>query len=181
MQKTQITEVTAVKTDNNKKSQKEILYIAYGSNLNLAQMAGRCPTAEVVGKAMLRGWRLAFRSVATIERCAGYNVPVLVWKLQPQDEHALDRYEGWPHLYYKETLKISLGGKRRTAMVYIMNGNSHPYSPPARSYMRTILSGYESAGFDPGILYQAAGEALTAGLTFPGMDKAESREGGVGR
>ena len=41
MQKTQITEVTAVKTDNNKKNQKEILYIAYGSNLNLAQMAGR--------------------------------------------------------------------------------------------------------------------------------------------
>ncbi len=181
MQKTQITEVTEVKTDSNKKSQKEILYIAYGSNLNLTQMAGRCPTAEAVGKAVLRGWRLAFRSVATIERCAGYNVPVLVWKLQPQDEHALDRYEGWPHLYYKETLKISLGGKRRTAMVYIMNRDAHPCSPPVRSYMRTILEGYESAGFDPGILYRAAGESITAGLTFPGMDKAESRKGGAGR
>ena len=125
MQKTQITEVTAVKTDNNKKSQKEILYIAYGSNLNLAQMAGRCPTAEVVGKAMLRGWRLAFRSVATIERRIGYSVPVLVWKLRPEDETALDRYEGWPNLYYKENLKVTLDGKRRTAMVYIMNGNAH--------------------------------------------------------
>ncbi len=167
----------------NKKTEcrKGRLYIAYGSNLNLAQMSGRCPTAEVVGKAVLRGWRLAFRGVATIERCAGYNVPVLVWKLQPQDEHALDRYEGWPHLYYKETLKISLGGKRRTAMVYIMNRDAHPYSPPARSYMRTILEGYESAGFDLGILYRAAGEALTAGLTFPGMDKAESWKGGAGR
>lgn len=169
------------KTGNSRKNHEERLYIAYGSNLNLGQMAGRCPNAKVVGKAILRGWRLAFRNVATIERCNGYTVPVLVWKLQPEDEAALDRYEGWPSLYYKENLKVSLNGKRRTAMVYIMNGNAHPYSPPARSYMRTILEGYESAGFDPGILYRAAGEALTAGLTFPGMDKAESWKGGVGR
>lgn len=165
-----------MKTDNNKKSQKEILYIAYGSNLNLAQMAGRCPTAEVAGKAVLRGWRLAFRSVATIERRIGYSVPVLVWKLRPEDETALDRYEGWPNLYYKENLKVTLDGKRRTAMVYIMNGNSHPYSPPARSYMRTILSGYESAGFDPGILYRAAGESITAGLACPGLDRGKTSE-----
>ena len=126
MQKTQITEVTAVKTDNNKKSQKEILYIAYGSNLNLAQMAGRCPTAEVVGKAVLRGWRLAFRGVATIERRIGYTVPVLVWKLQPEDEQSLDRYEGWPNLYYKENLKVTLDGKRRTACT----GRPENLSPP---------------------------------------------------
>ena len=29
-------------------------YIAYGSNLNLRQMARRCPTAKVVGTALLR-------------------------------------------------------------------------------------------------------------------------------
>ena len=46
MQKVQKTEVTRM----NKKTEcrKGRLYIAYGSNLNLAQMAGRCPTAEVV-------------------------------------------------------------------------------------------------------------------------------------
>ena len=37
------------------------LYIAYGSNLNLEQMKRRCPTAEVVGTAELRNWRLWFR------------------------------------------------------------------------------------------------------------------------
>jgi len=42
------------------------LYIAYGSNLNLKQMAHRCPTAKVVGTAMLHNWRLAFYSVATV-------------------------------------------------------------------------------------------------------------------
>lgn len=85
------------------------------------------------------------------------------------------------NLYYKENLKVTLDGKRRTAMVYIMNGNSHPYSPPARSYMRTILEGYESAGFDPGILYRAAGESITAGDIFPDMGKEKHRKGGAGR
>ena len=54
-----------------KKNDKEKLYIAYGSNLNLEQMAHRCPTAKVAGTAMLHNWRLAFYSVATVERYRG--------------------------------------------------------------------------------------------------------------
>ena len=50
------------------KDKKERLYIAYGSNLNLEQMAHRCPTAQAVGTATLKNWRLMFYSVATIER-----------------------------------------------------------------------------------------------------------------
>ena len=37
------------------------LYIAYGSNLNLSQMAYRCPTAKVAGKGGLKGYELLFR------------------------------------------------------------------------------------------------------------------------
>ena len=96
---------------------KERLYIAYGSNLNLEQMGRRCPTAEVVGTAMLKDWRLRFRggdhsAVATIERDKGFQVPVLVWRIQPRDEAALDRYEGFPFLYRKETLCVVVNGKR---------------------------------------------------------------------
>ena len=36
-------------------------YIAYGSNLNLEQMARRCPTAKVVGSTTLKNYRLMFR------------------------------------------------------------------------------------------------------------------------
>ena len=38
-------------------SNKSRFYIAYGSNLNLQQMKHRCPTAEVVGTAVLRNWK----------------------------------------------------------------------------------------------------------------------------
>ena len=41
---------------------KEKLYFAYGSNMNLNQMAFRCPDAEVVESVRLEGYRLAFRT-----------------------------------------------------------------------------------------------------------------------
>ncbi len=44
------------------------LYFAYGSNINLDQMAQRCPEAEVVGPVTLPDHELLFRysGVATI-------------------------------------------------------------------------------------------------------------------
>lgn len=150
---------------NNPKAPNERLYIAYGSNLNLMQMKYRCPTAEVVGKTRLRNWRLMFRgskdtAVATIERSTGGNVPVLVWKLQPQDEQALDRYEGWPYLYRKDTLRITLNGRRIYAMAYIMNEEKHLYGKPSSGYFETIAAGYRSAGFDENILQKAAHDSM---------------------
>jgi hypothetical protein len=38
----------------------KILNLAYGSNLNLGQMAYRCPTAKVYGKGMLLDYQLLF-------------------------------------------------------------------------------------------------------------------------
>ena len=141
-------------------SKKGRFYIAYGSNLNLQQMKHRCPTAEVVGAAVLRDWRLWFRggnggAVATVEREKGWKVPVLIWKIQPQDERALDRYEGWPFLYRKETLRLTVDSKRVRAMIYIMNEKGHPYGTPSLGYLDTIRKGYESAGFDNGVLAAA--------------------------
>lgn len=144
---------------------KERLYIAYGSNLNLEQMARRCPTAEVVGSTMMQNWRLMFRggknsAVATVERVLGSKVPVLVWRLQPKDERALDVYEGWPHLYRKETVRLTVNGRRVYAMIYIMNEAHHPYAAPSYHYLNTILTGYKSAGFDQQVLRQAVIDSM---------------------
>jgi gamma-glutamylcyclotransferase (GGCT)/AIG2-like uncharacterized protein YtfP len=130
------------------------LYIAYGSNLNLRQMAYRCPTAKVVGAAVMRNWHLLFCGAATIERFKGGKVPVLVWDIQPKDEKELDVYEGWPRLYRKESVRVTLNGKQVRAMVYIMNSSSQ--SPPNSAYYNVIREGYKSAGFDENILREAA-------------------------
>lgn len=83
------------------------LYIAYGSNLNLAQMAARCPSASVYAKGVLNNWELVYRgrktnSHATIIRKRGSTIPVLVWEIQPIDEYRLDIYEGYPRYYFKK-------------------------------------------------------------------------------
>ena len=39
----------------------ENLYFAYGSNLDLEQMAQRCPDAETVGPVRLENYELRFR------------------------------------------------------------------------------------------------------------------------
>ena len=62
------------------------LYVAYGSNLHIGQMAHRCPTAKVVGASSLKGRRLLFRgghgnAVATVEPYEGGSVPVLAWEI----------------------------------------------------------------------------------------------------
>lgn len=142
------------------KNNKERLYIAYGSNLNLEQMKYRCPTAEVVGVSALRGWQLRFRggthsAVATVEPRKGGTVPVLIWRLQPRDELSLDHYEGFPVLYRKETLRITVNGKRVRAMIYIMNEEGRPYASPSVHYLSIIRDGYKSAGFDTNILQKA--------------------------
>ena len=64
-------------------NRKPTLYIAYGSNLNMPQMANRCPTAEVVGASQLKDYELLFRgsrgsAVATVEPKEGSTVPVLL-------------------------------------------------------------------------------------------------------
>lgn len=137
------------------RDRKERLYIAYGSNLNLEQMAYRCPTAQVVGTATLKNWRLMFYSVATIERHKGGKVPILVWRIQPRDEQALNYYEGWPCLYSKERLRVTVNGRRVYAMVYIMNTDDRRYCAPGSVYLETIHRGYLDAGFDRGILLKA--------------------------
>ena len=140
-------------------SRKPTLYIAYGSNLNLPQMAFRCPAAEVVGKSELKDYELLFRggrrgAVATVEPKEGGSVPVLLWKIRQTDEAALDRYEGYPRLYGKQMMDVELDGKAVSAMVYIMTPG-HEFGIPSDYYAEVIREGYESAGFDTQVLEDA--------------------------
>jgi len=134
------------------------LYIAYGSNLNIEQMGQRCPYAVPLGTAELAGYRLMFRgginSVATVEPMTDSSVPVLLWEITPRCEEALDRYEGWPNLYRKETVTVDFNGKPTEAMVYIMN-EVYPYGLPGKYYLDVIKQGYASAGFDASVLNEA--------------------------
>ena len=85
-------------------------YLAYGSNLSMAQMAQRCPDAVYVGTAELKDYQLLFKgsqsgSYLTVEPKKGSMVPVLVWRISERDEHYLDRYEGYPSFITRKRWK----------------------------------------------------------------------------
>lgn len=137
------------------------LYFAYGSNLNLGQMAVRCAQAGVVGKAVLEGYELAFRrGVLTILPKEGGRVEGLLWRVNAWDELTLDRYEGYPHLYTKELLPVQTDSGPQTVVAYVMTA---PYCEKAQSptstYLQTVLEGYRMAGFDPDAILRAAARA----------------------
>ena len=133
---------------------KKTLYIAYGSNINLSQMAYRCPTAERVSTGFVENYELEFRRVATIVPKQDSKVPVLVWELKPEDEKNLDRYGGFPHMYRKETIPVKVGDEVVDGMVYIMNDGQ--VTPPPESYYAGIMEGYLANNMDTSYLRSAA-------------------------
>ena len=130
------------------------LYIAYGSNLNIRQMEQRCLTAKYYGKGMLKGYELLFKghpnnAFLTVAPKKGSSVPVVVWEIEEEDEKSLDRYEGYPVLYYKEYIPVELeGGKVIEAMAYIMTDLRGGLNRPSRYYLEAVAEGYDSFGFN---------------------------------
>lgn len=143
------------------------LYIAYGSNLNLRQMAMRCPTAQLVGTGEVRDYELQFKGApygafATICAKEGAAVPVAVWSLQNRDEKVLDIYEGVKagH-YFKKEIPVQLGDQTKLALVYIMNHEAQ-FGIPTQRYYNAVLEGYENCKLDPHILNRAVDESIAA-------------------
>ena len=122
-------------------------YVAYGSNMNLEQMAVRCPGARLVGTGLLRGYQLEFNRHATIvpTNDPGVAVPVAVWDITAQHEDRLDSYEGFPRYYRKLSCTVDLSeGEHIQGMVYQMC--SFDYFPPHETYFAGIRDAYESLG-----------------------------------
>ena len=139
------------------------LYLAYGSNMDLAQMARRCPDAHLVGVTEIRDWELLFKGsktgcYATIEPCREQTVPALVWSISEADERNLDRYEGFPTFYQKQDIEVEMPGGSVTAMAYTMDP-SRPLGLPTIHYFDILDEAYDLFHFDKNILEQALHES----------------------
>lgn len=128
-------------------------YIAYGSNLDKARMAQRCPQAVPYASGWLDGWELIYRgsktgNYATIRPAKKEFVPVGIWQITQLDEAMLDRYEGYPTFYHKKTITARLDtGELIEGLVYIMRKDAKP-GPPSEFYIDTIYQGYKDFGLD---------------------------------
>ncbi len=157
----------------------EILYFAYGSNINLEQMEHRCPDAQVVGPVTLENYELQFRGhgFATVAPKEGSVVHGLLWKLTPESERALDRYEGYPRHYTKEQVSVrTTDGAAVSVMVYIMAEPlcRQPALPPPH-YYRAIQQGFEANGLPVESLEEAWNKTIDE--VFSGkIDKPQAKQ-----
>ena len=128
-----------------------MLYMAYGMNTNRDAMAARCPNAKPLGGFYLPDTRLVFRGVADIMPDENTICPVVLWDITPDCLRALDRLEGYPHLYGRRKINTDW-------IVYEMNDKSRT-SPPNGGYYKMIEEGYKDFGLDDYKLRVALSEA----------------------
>lgn len=118
------------------------LYFAYGSNMDAAAMAARCPRSRLVGRGRLAGFRTilmpsGFISIAPDPRMSVHGV---LWDVAVGDVAALDRYEDVAHgLYAKKffpILRAPAGSVR--ALTYV--GARPDFGAAWRGYFEGVIA-----------------------------------------
>ena len=135
------------------------LYFAYGMNTNRDEMAYRCPGARALGKAILPGYRLEFKSFATIVPDPKETVEGVLWTITDTDESALDVLEGYPEFYDKKTVSVEHDRQSYIAMTYIMGPREHGYGP-SEGYYSMVSEGYQTFGLNQRQLLDAKNRSI---------------------
>ena len=86
------------------------LHFAYGSNMNPARMAKRCPGAIALGGAVLLNHRLAERLYADIDFVSGATVEGVLYLIPEANLARLDACEGYPKVYRRLWLEVEYDG-----------------------------------------------------------------------
>ena len=105
----------------------EVVYFAYGSNMNINRLKERVGDVELVGVARLRDHELKFNKLsvsgwgcANVEPAEGKEVWGLLYKVKEEQLKELDRYEGAPLHYRRVKLKVlTQEGKEVEAVTYV--------------------------------------------------------------
>ncbi len=118
------------------------LYFAYGANMDVAGMAGRCPRSRPLGRARLARHRIlvmaeGFASVAPDPRASVHGV---LWDLALCDARALDQFEDVSRGLYKKlhlpVLREPVGSAR--ALVYV--GHWTQPGAPSPQYLANVVA-----------------------------------------
>ena len=129
------------------------LYAAYGSNMNPAQMAERCPHSPRQGTGWLEGWRLTFGgedigwegALGTVVEDADERVFVVLYELSEADERALDSWDGATIGYYRKLrVRVTTLDGEVLAWLYVLN--DYEGGLPSARYLGIMGDAAETAG-----------------------------------
>ncbi|HEX9030588.1 MAG TPA: gamma-glutamylcyclotransferase family protein [Streptosporangiaceae bacterium] len=129
------------------------LYAAYGSNMDPAQMAERCPHSPRAGIGWIEGWRLTFGgedlgwegALATVVEEAGSRVFVVLYEVSERDEQVLDRWDGATLGFYSK-LKVRVATLDGDVLAWLYVLNDYEGGLPSARYLGIMADAAEAAG-----------------------------------
>ena len=127
-------------------------YFAYGSNIAKEQMASRCPGSQLAGRAHLLGhsFLISERGVASVAPARDCITQGLLWTITPDDERALDRFEGVAKGHcVKKLVAVHAADSNEAveALIYVASNNSPGIPWPG--YLEKIIPAACECGFPP--------------------------------
>ena len=131
------------------------LVFSFGSNLDESQMYARCPSARLLGPAILPHYRLSFcgysqrwdggSATAIYDRKS--SIQGILYELTPEGLFTLDLYEGVPWIYSrKKKYVVGTSGDRVEANVYVLRDREP--NRPSSEYVKMIGVAYRKFNFD---------------------------------
>ncbi len=129
------------------------LYAAYGSNMDPAQMAERCPHSPQRGSGWLEGWRLTFGGEdinwegarATVVEDAAERVFVVLYDVPDIDERMLDRWDGATIGYYRK-IRVCVQTLDGEALAWLYVLDDYEGGLPSARYLGILADAAEKAG-----------------------------------
>ena len=140
------------------------LYFAYGSNMDRAAMAERCPASTPLGPARLARHRLVITAggYASVLRDPRRTVWGLLWTMALRDMPALDRYEDVAGgLYIKVSQPVIADSGVRRALIYVARNRA--FGQPHPGYIETVVEAARAAGLPDDYLREIAALAPQQG------------------
>ena len=145
-----------------------MLYAAYGSNLDPAQMAERCPHSPLRGSGWLQGWRLTFGGegwdgpLPTVVEHPGDHVFVGLYDVTAADEQSLDVWESADSgLYEKVRVRVDTMEGEQTAWIYVLN--AFEGGVPSARTLGILADAAEAAGAPRDYLTELRGRPCSSG------------------
>lgn len=141
-------------------------YFAYGSNLSEEQMKKRCPDSKLIGKAVLKGYKLDFTifssrwngGAADIVQDANNEVWGLIYELNDEDIDKLDKCEGHPKFYRRITKKVINESKEEIEVQIYEVVNKKSFIKPSEEYFSIIINAAKKFEFPEDYIEYLEGE-----------------------
>jgi gamma-glutamylcyclotransferase (GGCT)/AIG2-like uncharacterized protein YtfP len=118
------------------------LYFAYGANMDVAAMAGRCPKSRPLGRARLARHRFIVMEggYASVMRDPRTNVHGVLWDLALADVPALDRFEEVARGLYRKAVQPVLRESAGPASALVYIGCATREGAPRPGYLEGVVA-----------------------------------------